>query len=309
MGKQAACTAFARLHMGIIDMGTKKRYGAIGVYIDRPRFTVMCRSAHGFSMSGISQSAEYLDYAKCVIETLCAHFDIKPDVHLEINECFPLHVGLGGRTQCALAIASAFLGLNNIRFEVEEIGDLLALGRYTSVGLHAFKSGGFIIETGKDMGVRTAVHIDFPEDWAFLVGMPEGKGLGEDEEKRFLDGVSGDDRTVMEISEKVLLEIIPSLKTRNIERFGKALSEIQELTGSYFASAQGGAFSRNSVDAIEILKKAGARGVGQSSWGPVVYGVFENAGTAQKALGEISEKSKITWFIAKARNLGAWTTT
>jgi hypothetical protein len=41
----------------------------------------------------------------------------------------------------------------------------------------------------------------------------------------------------------------------------------------------------------------------------VVYGVFENAGTAQKALGEISEKSKITWFIAKARNLGAWTTT
>ncbi|MCX8173342.1 MAG: hypothetical protein N3F63_01865 [Thermoplasmata archaeon] len=295
--------ASARLHFGIIDMSERKRYGAIGVSVEKPRFKVVSRFAHNLEITGIPESAEYLDYVHLVARKVCGHFGINEKAHLDIQECYPLHVGLGGRTQCGLAVAHAILSLYEVKAEVEEVASLLGLGRYTGIGLNTFQHGGFIVDTGRE---HHPICLKFPDEWAFVVGIPDGKGLGETEETRFLEGLAAKEEVTAEICEKVLLEMVPALMEKDIDRFGRALTRVQELTGSVFAEAQGGVFSVHSLEAKKLIEGCGAAGSGQSSWGPAVYGLFPALEEAERAVNTLRKKDwKTRWFATKARNRGA----
>ena len=67
------------------------------------------------------------------------------------------------------------------------------------------------------------------------------------------------------------MRLVPALVERDLETFGAALTQAQELVGSCFAAVQNGLFHPDAAPLIDRLKEAGARGVGQSSWGPAVY--------------------------------------
>ncbi|MEM4161188.1 MAG: hypothetical protein QW531_04320 [Thermoplasmata archaeon] len=301
--RSASVQAFARLHFGLIDMSAKKRYGAIGVGIEKPRFKVLARFSHNMEISGVDGSEEYLDYVRWVIANICAHFGIKEKVHLEVQECYPLHVGLGGRTQCGLAVAHAILSLFELKADLREIASLLQIGRYTGIGMHVFQYGGFIIDTGRE---HHPICLRFPEEWAFVVGIPQGKGLSEEEEQKFMEGVVAGENVTAEISEQVLLEMYPALMEKDIVRFGRALRTVQERTGTLFAEAQGGIFSKNSEQALKLIEDCGAAGCGQSSWGPAVYGLFPSLEKAQHAVEYLRSKdTKTIWFATRARNRGA----
>jgi beta-RFAP synthase len=74
----------------------------------------------------------------------------------------------------------------------------------------------------------------------------------------------------------VLMALLPALVEADIESFGAALSEIQEMTGRWFAAAQGGTFAPGPTETlVRRMAQWGARGVGQSSWGPAVYGIVD----------------------------------
>ena len=82
------------------------------------------------------------------------------------------------------------------------------------------------------------------------------------------------------------MALLPALVEADIESFGAALSEIQEMTGRWFASAQGGTFAPGApATLVRRMAEWGARGVGQSSWGPAVYGIVdgEDAGASLAA--------------------------
>jgi predicted sugar kinase len=63
---------------------------------------------------------------------------------------------------------------------------------------------------------------------------------------------------------------------RNIQAFGENLTRLQEIVGAMFSQAQGGVFQPESAPLIKKLKEIGAEGVGQSSWGPTVYSLFDS---------------------------------
>lgn len=293
----------ARLHFGVIDMSSRKRYGAIGVSIEKPRFKVIARYSHSLEITGIPESAEYLSYVRWVARKVCAHFGIKEKIYIEIQEAYPLHVGLGGRTQCGLAVAHAILSLYELKAEVREIGSLLGLGKYTGIGLNAFQYGGFIIDTGRK---HYPIRLEFPEKWAFVVGIPSGKGLSEEEETKFMEEIVANEWMAAEICKEVLLEMVPAIAEKDIARFGKALSKVQEITGNIFACPQGGVFSKFSGEALKLIEECGAFGSGQSSWGPAVYGLFPDIEEAERAMAMLKKKDRNTyWFATKARNRGA----
>ncbi|MGB9636044.1 MAG: hypothetical protein ACPL1Y_02195 [Thermoplasmata archaeon] len=303
--KSVSVSAFARLHLGIIDMSKRRRYGAIGVYLNKPQIRVLARFSYNFEVSGCTESAEYLDYIRKVAENVFQHFGLKERVNLQVEEIFPLHVGLGGRTQCGLAVANAILSLYELKADLFDISEMLGIGKYTAVGVHAFRHGGFIIETGCVGGKHTALHLNFPEEWSFVVGIPEGRGLGEAEEKVHMESIACEEKLCREICENVLLEMVPGILAKDIERFGRGLNEVQRIVGMCFSEIQGGIFSKVSAHAIQQLREAGAYGVGQSSWGPTVYGLFkkEDAESVATRLKTMGEKAK--WFAASVRNRGA----
>ena len=72
-------------------------------------------------------------------------------------------------------------------------------------------------------------------------------------------------------------------------QFGTALSEVQRVTGGWFAGAQGGVFAPGqSAELVGRLREWGATGVGQSSWGPAVYGLVGDA----RAAGTLAERAR-----------------
>ncbi|PYO98976.1 MAG: hypothetical protein DMD60_02740 [Gemmatimonadetes bacterium] len=82
------------------------------------------------------------------------------------------------------------------------------------------------------------------------------------------------------------MQLLPALAEADLAGFGTALGEVQRITGGWFASAQGGVFAPGETgELVERLRGWGAVGVGQSSWGPAVYGIVGDAGAAQ-ALAE-----------------------
>jgi beta-ribofuranosylaminobenzene 5'-phosphate synthase len=67
----------------------------------------------------------------------------------------------------------------------------------------------------------------------------------------------------------------------DLPAFGEALTTIQRVTGAWFAPAQGGIFAPGRTSMLVArMAEWGAAGVGQSSWGPAVYGLVgtETAG-------------------------------
>jgi beta-RFAP synthase len=83
---------------------------------------------------------------------------------------------------------------------------------------------------------------------------------------------------VERVAHLVLMALLPALADADLARFGGALSEIQSITGRWFAPAQGGTFTPGPTeDLVRHMKEWGAAGVGQSSWGPTVYGLVDGA--------------------------------
>jgi len=84
----------------------------------------------------------------------------------------------------------------------------------------------------------------------------------------------------------VLMQLLPALAEADLMGFGAALGEVQRITGGWFAPVQGGVFAPGETrDVVERLREWGAVGVGQSSWGPAVYGIVGDA-VAARALAD-----------------------
>ena len=71
----------------------------------------------------------------------------------------------------------------------------------------------------------------------------------------------------------MLTSLLPGLAERDLTEFGAALTRLQRLVGEEFAPAQGGVFHPRAGALVEAMLSLGASGVGQSSWGPAVYGI------------------------------------
>jgi beta-ribofuranosylaminobenzene 5'-phosphate synthase len=68
----------------------------------------------------------------------------------------------------------------------------------------------------------------------------------------------------------------------DIDEFGAALTEIQREIGSIFAARQGGVFHPRAAPVVQALEALGVTAVGQSSWGPTVYGIVAGPERAEE---------------------------
>jgi beta-RFAP synthase len=132
----------------------------------------------------------------------------------------------------------------------------------------------------------------FPTSWRCVVAIPDAKpGIsGEAEGTAFATLPEPAERDVERIAYLVLLGMLPALTEGNIAAFGAALSEVQEINGRWFARAQGGTFAPGpSTELVRCMRDWGAAGVGQSSWGPAVYGIVDGDAAADALARRVRE--------------------
>jgi beta-RFAP synthase len=154
--------------------------------------------------------------------------------------------------------------------------------------------GGFIVEGGRRPGsdelAPLLARFPIPESWHCVVAIPSGSaGLsGEAEARAFAELPSPPDREVERVSHLVLMQLLPALVEADLASFGEALSNVQRITGSWFAEAQGGVFAPGQTELlISKMAEWGSAGVGQSSWGPAAYGLVQSADAAAELAGRL----------------------
>lgn len=276
----------SRLHLGFIDpLGKMGRiYGSIGVAIEEPFWVIEVEKSERLLIE--ANDTEALNKIVKVVDKAEKFIGKKLSLKISVSSYIPFHVGLGAGTQLSLAVSEAILRIEEVPYLKEDLIELSGRGKRSGVGISVYFSGGFVLDVGKrkdsNLPSLSLLRLDFPLDWVFLVVLPKLNlrvyDKVEEEKFKLLRDVN-----VYEISYLVLMGLIPSLIEKDIKLFGEYLTVIQRKVGEIFYSSQGGIFAHELCEElISFMLKEGAYGAGQSSWGPVVYGVLKKGEKAEE---------------------------
>jgi beta-RFAP synthase len=279
----------SRLHFGLLGWGpaATRQFGGLGLMIDRPGLELTVESAPRWEASG-PLAARSLEIARSIFGRL-AHLDrdVGP-VRIVVRRAPKEHVGLGVGTQLSLALGRALTRLAGLEDpDSRWLAGLTGRGLRSGVGLHGFDRGGFIVDGGRRPGSKVPpllVHRAFPDTWSVLVVIPgAGSGLhGPRETQAFRSLTQVPEHVTDRLCRLVLLGVLPALVEQDLRAFGGFLEEIQAAVGSQFAPVQGGLYAHPDVEALAVsLRSLGLVGVGQSSWGPTLYGLTDGPAEAR----------------------------
>ncbi|MCE9633010.1 MAG: GHMP kinase [Methylophilales bacterium] len=300
----------ARLHMGFIDLhgGLGRRFGSIGLSLDKPLTVIATRPQANFSAEGL-QSERVLEYA----HQFSARAGLKGGAHFDIQQTIPEHSGLGSGTQLALAVGTALAKLYQLSISTREIAGWVGRGMRSGVGVGVFEHGGLVVDGGH--GANTVVppvlsRMDFPEHWRVLLVLDNNaKGVhGEAELQAFAELPEFPAIHAAHIARLLLMQALPALAEKNLREFGSAISEIQQLVGDYFAPAQGGGHYTSTLvgGAMQWLETQGITCLGQSSWGPTGFAVVESEQQAESLSVSLQQQQpELKTLVCRANNHGA----
>ena len=317
---QVRVSAGGRLHFGFtnLSLAHDRLYGSLGVALAEPRVTVTAEPAdmldcdHDVAREHASRTLDLLNL---------------PGARVHVDSELPRHVGLGSGTQFALATLAAIAHAHDLEPDVRARAPQLGRGGRSGVGVAAFETGGLVLDAGHPSerftterpirgewtvpGITTRHTV--PADWRFVVVLPDlpsGRN-GEDEDASMRSVVERADPGIADrIAGVVLRRALPAVADGDHVAFGRAVQEIGRLNGRWYADAQGGVY-RPPVGAIvdELGDSQAVTGVGQSSWGPAVYGVTtaeyadEAETAAREALSGLAVEGDVQ--VVEAANTGA----
>ncbi|HEX5963183.1 MAG TPA: beta-ribofuranosylaminobenzene 5'-phosphate synthase family protein [Gemmatimonadales bacterium] len=287
----------ARLHFGVLDLGGRlgRHFGGLGAAVPCP--SLLLEAAPAATLTGKGPDA---DRAVEFAQRFLAFHGLPEGGRLVVHKAIPSHAGLGSGTQLGLAVARALAELHGLPTVVMELARAVARGKRSAIGTWTFALGGFIVEGGRKVGTQEIAPLlarfELPSAWRCVVAVPHGpRGLsGEAETSAFEHLPNPADHEIQRVSHIVLMQLLPALVEADLASFGDALSTVQRITGAWFAEQQGGIFAPGPTERLVAdMATWGAAGVGQSSWGPAVYGLVESdeaardlARRVRKALGE-----------------------
>ncbi|MET0408701.1 MAG: beta-ribofuranosylaminobenzene 5'-phosphate synthase family protein [Hyphomicrobium sp.] len=304
-------TAPARLHLGFLDLngGLGRRFGSIGLAIDRPTTELAITKSNENSATG-PESDRVLDLLRKFTDR-----GTSGAYAVDVANAIPAHAGLGSGTQLALAVGAAIARLQGRELSAADLAALGERGARSGIGLEAFASGGFIIDGGKgstDRPPPLTLRADFPDHWrVMLILDPSFAGVSGEAEKTAFAGLPDFPETqAAHICHLVLMKLVPGLKEEDIDAFGSAITEIQKIVGTHFASKQGGSpWTSEAVGRLAShMQKLGATGIGQSSWGPTGFAFVDSPKAAERLYQSLNEDAKrdgLEIVIAHGRNTGA----
>jgi beta-ribofuranosylaminobenzene 5'-phosphate synthase len=274
-------TAPARLHFGMLDpagLGAR-RFGGFGVGIESPRVVVRVRWAASQSSDAVIVSGLQADRAMSFARRIWSTFGLSGAVEVNVEESIPPHMGLGSGTKLGLAITRGLAELAGISAGPQQLAEASGRGARSSVGSWTFAAPGLVVEAGVGAGgwisPLVARH-PMPERWRCVLALPLGvEGLSGDAEERFFGQLRESGHAEPGVSRLLLTALLPGLLAGDIDEFGLALTQIQREVGSIFARQQGGVFHPSAAPLVDALHALGVAAVGQSSWGPSVYGIVD----------------------------------
>lgn len=287
-----------------------RRFGGVGLMIDSPTLCLRLEPSTTWTAEGPSADRA-LSFARRFAATAP---DIARPQRIVIETAPPEHVGFGSGTQLGLAIAHALAQAWDITpVSTPELACLVGRGLRSGIGVHGFAHGGLLVDCGKTDREGVApllLRRDFPEAWRVLLARPATAagihGICERQWFQKMTSGPGDLRRMDALCRLVLLGLVPALDALDLETFGEALFDFNARAGEAFAAAQGGVYASSAAtELVNVFRKLGVRGAGQSSWGPTVFAVVDGERAEETAQRLRQQVPGCTVSVARGCNRGA----
>ena len=306
-------SAPAHLHTGNFDMtgDLGRLYGTVGFAVDRCLEIEVAKADEVRA----EDEAAYL-FTKRFVES----FDLA-GAEVVVKKSIPKFVGMGYHTTLALSIGSALAKLYGLKLTAEEIALAMKRGAITSLGVHAFKVGGFIVEGGFRVNEREKMipplvfRQQIPTNWLFVIAIanePQEKiiKMRENEDLILRNLKLMPKETSDMLSRIVLVKIIPSIVESDLKSFGEGLTAFNSELGKFWNEYQCGRTYCHPVveEAIKITLRRSTCAC-QTSWGPTIYGIVDRQSEAEILTKELKEYLAKNGggevFYTQANNVGA----
>lgn len=317
-----------RLHFGLVSFGGQARrgFGGIGAMVAPPRLRVRVSAAEQFVVHGpLAERAAGIARELVRLGRLPAELPCR----IEVLDAPGEHQGLGVGTQLSLTVATALLRwfarpATSVRVAdagVADVGELavaLGRGRRSAIGAHGFVHGGLLVDGGVSESHGAArqiaplvARVKLPAAWRFVLLAPrDSQGLSGSAERAAFDRLPPvPDEVTAELCREILLGLLPTAVEGDCDAFGESLYRFGRLAGSCYQTVQGGAFGSQGLETlVEQARELGARGVGQSSWGPTLFALLSDQAAAEEFVARLLRSptgAQLTASIAAPDNTGA----
>ena len=284
--------AFPRIHISLIGMNNDgyRLNGGIGFSIASPTLDM------SFESSGLIDVIDRRDngFSRDEIYRLKGHLNnvmIKEELGIAIrcvihDGMIQSHVGFGSNSMIYLSCVEALLILNHRDYTDQDVVTLSGRGGTSGIGINTYFKGGFIFDTGvSNYGQRSlapsSVFVDkeahkpllmksitLPE-WQLGIFIPCIEHKTEEEEKDFFQENCpiGKDAVNMILYEAVY-GVTSSLMESDFDVFCKSVDAIQQTK---WKSLERNLYGKELMAAESVIRNAGAKCVGMSSLGPLLY--------------------------------------
>src|SRR5262249_46886165 len=152
--------------------------------------------------------------------------------------------------------------------DVRVLARAVGRGARSGVGTWTFAGGGLVLEGGRCAGADglapLLARLPLPSTWRCVVAVADASPRisGTDEEEAFAKLPPPPERDVERVAHLVLMALLPAVVDGDLRSFGAALSQVQEITGRWFAPVQGGTFASGpGEELVRRLTEWGASGV------------------------------------------------
>ena len=323
-------TTPCRIHLSLIDENgyTGRVDGGIGLMLDRPNVVFEAsNSAEEFKIEAHKYYRESIEVINIIASKVFKIFNISnKNFHFYLKRYYPSHVGLGSKTQLSLAIATAITMLKGLDSNTEDLTKLVERGGTSGIGWRGFESGGLILDGGHDFGkgkeketflpssasssanpALTIVRYDIPENWRFVVIIPNVKkgAYGDEEISIFQTHAPIPRNEVNEVSHQIIMKVIPGVIKNDLKCFGEGLKRIQNIG---FKKIEVSLQDDVVKDLLCFFEEYGLKAYGMSSFGPSVIGIVESDSEAEELLKTVQKTQRNGAghiYICKPNNNGA----
>ncbi len=314
--------AYPRVHVGfrMIAPEADRLFGSIGFSVSPPIIKVQVRPAPTLRCAHDRAHA----FARSTLDLL----DV-PGAAIDVEESLPAHSGFGSGTQLALATYAGIACVYGREPRPREIAPALGRGQRSGVGIATFERGGFVVDDGHPRssvlesdatGDRWSApplleRRAIPESWRVLLVLPDapsGKS-GTAEAQSIQDAITSAAGATSQVIDPILFDqVLPALEHDDVAAFGAGIERIDAINGDWFAAQQGARYRPPCDRVIASLTEADSiYGAGQSSWGPLVYGIStaDEEAAARRAGEDALDSADVTGrvWLAAPQNAGAQT--
>ena len=315
MKKSFTIDSPARLHLGFMELNdlNPRVFGSIGLAISNFKFKQTIQFNKSFDVICSEENIKLR--VEEIVELFSKNYKIEK-CRLIVSDFIPLHKGLGSGTQISLCTGYLLSKFNNLNLSIENISRFLGRGQRSGVGVETFKSGGFIIDTGKQKSSisppQKLIDIKWPKDWKIiLITNTNFSGLhGKKESKEFTKLKNISSQFVKENCFNLLMKIIPGLLENDFYTFANGVQKVQENMSKIFYGNKNNFSNQNISKIFKFIREKSCIGFGQSSWGPTGFIFCENMNKREEIFNmienfiELKKIEGINLLKVRGRNFG-----